>query len=139
MLQTVGIEAWLVDRLPDGTEQSQYRSIQTVPGNGELTFEPVVLPLPEGTYAVEVKGFVQAQRLADGTEKLDLGLLRRVTVLAASPAGAPPSAVVLAVGTSGRPLAMPQRGDVISFEVPAPQSGDVPLGGHQFSVRIRVK
>jgi len=129
-LQTTTAELWLVHRLPSGVEESEFRSVQTTPGDGAFEFAPVSISVGAGAYAIAVKGFVQAQRLADGTENLDVGLLRSVTLVGPAPK-------VITAGAAGRKFATPQAGEVISLELPP--GGTPPLGGHQFSVRVRVK
>jgi hypothetical protein len=130
-LVTIGVEIWLVHRLPNGAEESQLRTVQTVPGDGSFEFDAVPITLSDVSYTVEVKGLLQAQRTADGSENLDVGLIRRVTALGITPR-------IVALGGTGRFIATPRAGEVTSLELPAPSRGDVPLGGHQFSLRIRV-
>ena len=130
-LQTIAVDVWLVHRLPNGTEESQLRTVQTVPKDGFFDFATVPVVLGNTTYSVDVKGYLQAQRTVAGVENLDIGMIRHVTAL-----GAPDR--TFALGGAGRLVPMPAQGEVISLEMPSPRGEDVPLDGHRFSLRLRV-
>jgi hypothetical protein len=133
-LQTVGVELWLVDRAPDGTEQSQFQTVRTVPRNGAFTFAPVLVSGSGASFSVEVKGYVQAQRTTDGVENLEIGLLRRVNLLV----GSLPMVQQQSAGASNRIVRLPKPEEVLSFEMPSSRATNEPVGGHLFSVRLRV-
>jgi hypothetical protein len=140
-LHLVDAELWLVHRKPDGSEVAQQRTVRTVPGTGEYTFDAVPVSMPDRNYIVTVTGSVQAQRLPDGTEKLFVGIIRRITTSG--------DGSYASNGGSGRTVAMPRAGEVISFEMPdtgaKAMGGQLPseralnpIPGHEFSVRVRV-
>jgi hypothetical protein len=130
-LQTVGAELWLVHKLPDGSEQAQQRSLRTVPSAGEFTFDAVRIPVANQEHVVTVTGSIQAQRLPDGSENLFIGIIRRIAING--------DAGYYSQGGSGRTIAMPKAGDVISFEMPdTGVRAFNPFRSHEFAVRVRI-
>jgi hypothetical protein len=128
-LITVTAELWLVHALPGGTEEIQYQKIQTVPLGGRFTFAPLLVERPAARATVNVTGYVQAQRLPDGHEQLGIGIIRRASEEGDQNRGS--------LGSSGRTIAMPRDGEVISIEIPSccdPEN----VGAHGLSLRLRI-
>ena len=75
-------------------------------------------------------GFAQAQRAATGTEKFEIGFVRRTVMMAAGGLG-----MSVGVGAGSRMIDMPKPGEVVSIELPPVQAA---LPGDPFSLRVRV-
>lgn len=129
-LQVVTVDVWLVHRAASGATEQSYRRITTTPADGRFGFPAVTFETPDGTRTLEVSGFAQAERAANGTERLEIAFARRTAVVIAGSIG-----TGIGVGAGSRVIDMPRPGEVVSIELP-PAPGALP--GDQFSLRVRI-
>ena len=125
-------ELWLVHKGVDGVEDGQKLTIDVAAATNMYEFPPVPVDGAAGRVLVHVKGFLRPNQPAGSPiNGLTLMIDRRIAPEDGSSAGTG--------GTAVKQIDMPRPTEVIGLEMPPAATGERDqLGGHQFSLRLRM-